>query len=76
MLKTVCNCLISSTRRSERMERYPSDCYEIQLQGFNVSGIYKIKPDDMDAFYVLCDLSTVGGGWTVIIGFQFHAQFL
>ncbi|XP_048488907.1 fibrinogen C domain-containing protein 1 [Plutella xylostella] len=60
-----CDCT-GSTRRSERMERYPSDCYEIQLQGFNVSGIYKIKPDDMDAFYVLCDLSTVGGGWTVL----------
>lgn len=35
------------------------------MQGFNVSGIYKIKPDDMDSFYVLCDLSTAGGGWTV-----------
>lgn len=35
------------------------------MQGFNVSGIYKIKPDDMEPFYVLCDLTTAGGGWTV-----------
>lgn len=49
----------------DRSERYPTDCHEIQVQGFNVSGIYKIRPDDMEPFYVLCDLTTAGGGWTV-----------
>ncbi|XP_075990442.1 fibrinogen C domain-containing protein 1-like isoform X3 [Anticarsia gemmatalis] len=57
-----CDC---RTNRVDRSERYPSDCHEIQMQGFNVSGIYKIRPDDMDPFYVLCDLTTAGGGWTV-----------
>ncbi|KAJ8737145.1 hypothetical protein PYW07_000416 [Mythimna separata] len=58
-----CDC--SRGGRVDRAERYPTDCHEIQVQGFNVSGIYKIKPDDMDPFYVLCDLTTAGGGWTV-----------
>ncbi|KAL0902540.1 hypothetical protein ABMA27_000384 [Loxostege sticticalis] len=57
-----CEC---KTGRFDRSERYPTDCHEIQMQGFNVSGIYKIKPDDMEPFYVLCDLTTAGGGWTV-----------
>lgn len=52
--------------RVDRSERYPTDCQEIQAQGFNVTGIYKIKPDDIEPFYVLCDLSAAGGGWTVI----------
>lgn len=51
----------------DRSERYPTDCHEIQMQGFNVSGIYKIRPDDMEPFYVLCDLTTAGGGWTVSV---------
>ncbi|XP_013189291.1 fibrinogen C domain-containing protein 1 isoform X2 [Amyelois transitella] len=57
-----CEC---KTGRVDRAERYPTDCHEIQMQGFNVSGIYKIKPDDMEPFYVLCDLTTAGGAWTV-----------
>ncbi|CAH2035160.1 unnamed protein product, partial [Iphiclides podalirius] len=57
-----CECKIG---RMDRNERYPTDCHEIQMQGFNISGIYKIKPDDMESFYVLCDLNTAGGGWTV-----------
>ncbi|CAH2985354.1 unnamed protein product [Chilo suppressalis] len=58
-----CDC---KSGRFDRAERYPTDCREIQMQGFNASGIYKIKPEDMDPFYVLCDLITSGGGWTVI----------
>ncbi|CAG9781890.1 unnamed protein product [Diatraea saccharalis] len=58
-----CDC---KTGRYERSERYPTDCQEIQMQGFNASGIYKIKPEDLDPFYALCDLTTAGGGWTVI----------
>ncbi|XP_053624594.1 angiopoietin-1-like isoform X3 [Plodia interpunctella] len=57
-----CEC---KTGRVDRSERYPTDCHEIQMQGFNVSGIYKIKPEDMEPFYVLCDLTTAGGAWTV-----------
>ncbi|CAH1647671.1 unnamed protein product [Spodoptera littoralis] len=57
-----CEC---KSGRVDRSERYPTDCHEIQVQGFNVSGIYKIRPDDMEPFYVLCDLTTAGGGWTV-----------
>ncbi|XP_063838139.1 ficolin-2-like isoform X2 [Ostrinia nubilalis] len=58
-------CECKSGGRFDRSERYPTDCHEIQMQGFNVSGIYKIKPEDMEPFYVLCDLTTAGGGWTV-----------
>ncbi|XP_026321180.1 fibrinogen C domain-containing protein 1-A-like isoform X2 [Hyposmocoma kahamanoa] len=61
--KRKCDC---KSGRVDRSERYPTDCHEIQMQGFNVSGIYKIKPDDMEPFYVLCDLTTAGGGWTVL----------
>ncbi|XP_052752404.1 angiopoietin-related protein 7-like isoform X2 [Galleria mellonella] len=57
-----CEC---KSGRVDRSERYPTDCHEIHMQGFNVSGIYKVKPDDMEPFYVLCDLTTAGGGWTV-----------
>ncbi|CAH2103173.1 unnamed protein product [Euphydryas editha] len=59
-----CDCRMMG--RVDRSERYPTDCQEIQAQGFNVTGIYKIKPDDIEPFYVLCDLSAAGGGWTVI----------
>ncbi|XP_045784003.1 fibrinogen C domain-containing protein 1-like isoform X2 [Maniola jurtina] len=58
-----CDCKIG---RVDRSERYPTDCHEIQAQGFNITGIYKIKPEDIEPFYVLCDLSSAGGGWTVI----------
>nr|XP_026499442.1 fibroleukin-like [Vanessa tameamea] len=58
-----CDCRLG---RVDRSERYPTDCQEIQAQGFNVTGIYKIKPDDTEPFYVLCDLNSAGGGWTVI----------
>ncbi|XP_052746732.1 techylectin-5B-like [Bicyclus anynana] len=58
-----CECKIG---RVDRSERYPTDCHEIQAQGFNITGIYKIKPDDIEPFYVLCDLNAAGGGWTVI----------
>ncbi|XP_035434440.2 fibrinogen C domain-containing protein 1 isoform X3 [Spodoptera frugiperda] len=58
-------CECNRSGRVDRSERYPTDCHEIQVQGFNVSGIYKIRPDDMEPFYVLCDLTTAGGGWTV-----------
>lgn len=54
------------TGRVDRAERYPTDCQEIQTQGFNITGIYKIKPDEMEPFYVLCDLNAAGGGWTVV----------
>ncbi|CAH0716405.1 unnamed protein product, partial [Brenthis ino] len=58
-----CDC---KSGRVDRAERYPTDCQEIQTQGFNITGIYKIKPDEMEPFYVLCDLNAAGGGWTVI----------
>ncbi|KAJ2954313.1 hypothetical protein O0L34_g2566 [Tuta absoluta] len=61
--KRKCDC---RNGRVDRTERYPTDCHEIQMQGFNVSGIYKIKPEEMEPFYVLCDLITAGGGWTVL----------
>ncbi|XP_069698247.1 angiopoietin-related protein 1-like [Periplaneta americana] len=45
----------------------PHDCLEVQKQGHNTSGIYRIKPHLSSApFFVYCQLETRGGGWTVV----------
>lgn len=44
----------------------PRDCWEVQQQGHNISGIYRIKPSLSSVpFFVYCQLETRGGGWTV-----------
>uniref|UniRef100_A0A1X7TEI7 Fibrinogen C-terminal domain-containing protein n=1 Tax=Amphimedon queenslandica TaxID=400682 RepID=A0A1X7TEI7_AMPQE len=40
------------------------DCKELYDQGHTCSGVYTIKPDELPAFEVYCDMSN-GGGWTV-----------
>ncbi|XP_074028813.1 microfibril-associated glycoprotein 4-like isoform X2 [Leptinotarsa decemlineata] len=45
----------------------PKSCREIQRNGHNVSGIYEIQPKmSKKPFMVLCDMETMGGGWTHI----------
>ena len=34
--------------------------------GHNVSGVYTILPDDKEPFSVTCDMTTDGGGWTLL----------
>ena len=41
------------------------DCKEILDSGLNKSGLYKIDPDGDGDFTVFCDMSLLGGGWTV-----------
>ncbi|XP_046861635.1 fibrinogen-like protein A [Xenia sp. Carnegie-2017] len=42
------------------------DCTEVQNNGKNESGVYQIDPDGKGYFKVLCDMTSSGGGWTVI----------
>ena len=36
------------------------------MAGQNTSGVYKIDPNGLGAFYVYCNQSAAVGGWTVI----------
>uniref|UniRef100_A0A1X7STA2 Fibrinogen C-terminal domain-containing protein n=1 Tax=Amphimedon queenslandica TaxID=400682 RepID=A0A1X7STA2_AMPQE len=42
---------------------FPLDCQEAYKNGTVCSGVYTVKPDDLPAFDVYCDMSN-GGGWT------------
>lgn len=45
----------------------PNDCWELYNMGYNVSGVYRIRPwRSPQTFEVYCDQSYSGGGWTVI----------
>ncbi|XP_063915118.1 microfibril-associated glycoprotein 4-like isoform X2 [Zophobas morio] len=46
----------------------PENCLEVKNRGNNVSGIFLIKPQfAYSPFLVVCDMTTRGGGWTVIL---------
>lgn len=43
------------------------NCKELQEYGHNTSGLYVIQPEKAGGeFVVFCDMSLLGGGWTVI----------
>ncbi|XP_046861548.1 ryncolin-1-like [Xenia sp. Carnegie-2017] len=46
--------------------RRAKDCTEVQNNGKNESGVYQIDPDGKGYFEVFCDMTSSGGGWTVI----------
>ena len=41
-------------------------CAELLRDGWNSNGIYTINPDGGNSIQVLCDMTTDGGGWTVV----------
>ena len=41
------------------------NCAEVYQFGKQINGVYKIDPDGLGEFEVLCDQKTAGGGWTV-----------
>ncbi|KAI1883194.1 hypothetical protein AGOR_G00242700 [Albula goreensis] len=53
------------TNSSSDMNDLPSDCSEVFSRGERKSGIYPIKPNQSEPFYVYCQI-TADGGSTVI----------
>lgn len=50
----------------EEEEKLPRDCYEVQQQVQNKSGIYRIRLRySSKPIFAFCDMETEEGGWTV-----------
>ncbi|XP_019741354.1 fibrinogen C domain-containing protein 1-like isoform X2 [Hippocampus comes] len=58
---------LNRLHRDKRKALTPRDCSEVMAAGNSQDGVYSIFPvHEPGGFMVYCDLSTDGGGWTVI----------
>ena len=47
-----------------------SDCMALYQNGQTTSGVYSIHPKEVSRTDVVCDMETMGGGWTVNLSRQ------
>ncbi|XP_019851746.1 PREDICTED: ficolin-1-like isoform X2 [Amphimedon queenslandica] len=55
---------IATAQETQKACCLPRNCKEAYEKGKVCSGVYTVKPDELPAFDVYCDMSN-GGGWTV-----------
>lgn len=67
-LKTEDTLFIGENDSKYGNNSYPKDCFDLMRSGTNISGMYQIKPSRYHKpFFVVCDMDTLGGGWTVSV---------
>ena len=49
-----------------------SDCLALYQNGQTTTGVYSIHPKEGARTDVVCDMETMGGGWTVMFSMFFH----